>query len=520
MRSRGKYEPKRDARFVTGAMSCLVLFAATVVQAQSTDAAEEVPVIQEEGGADAERGERWDWIQGELELRLNFEHQNSGSNFEIDQFFRFEIDSPKHERLKIRGSLWTIEDLDGKEPSTSSLRGIDDSFDSPIQARLLYLYLEADDVWGDSTLRIGRQRIHESVAYNRVDGVYFKQRRERWQWYAFGGARASLYEDAHEDIVAGAGISYRPWKKTRVAIDYFYAQDEQRGSETVSRRMRAQSLGRTFLRSVRRHIDSQSLTITATQLLGLRHQLYGRYVFHDDDSDEIRVSATGVFSFHDITYDVSYLRRLNVLRDRTNDLTGFFRVLGEQDEFDDFQATVSIPIKERFAVSFEGQFHISEGDSVLSGNRDFQRYALVFSAEELWSDIDMMAALERWNVEDGEGSWAVTGEVSKQWTRLKGTVGVDFERYEDRLTPYTAEHQGTFAFFTSLFPLLAPLLRPLLIASDVNAVQLHENIYSLYGRVQYKIDAHRELGAQLTLEDDDSSSSPYLRLQANYRIRF
>jgi hypothetical protein len=485
-----------------------------VVGAQEGDDAEagEVEESVETGGRD--------WIQGELDLRLDFEGEDGESDFELEQFFRFEIDPPKHERLKIRGSLWTIEDIDGREPGTSTLRGIDDSFGSALQARLLYLYLEVDDVWGDSTLRVGRQRIRESVAYNRLDGVYFKQRRTRWEWYAFGGARASLYESAHDEVVAGAGISFRPLKKTRVSIDYYYGEDDQRGSETVTRRTLAQSLGRPFIRGVRRHIDSQSLAITVRQQLTLRHQLYGRYVLHDNDSDEFRLSATGVFSFHDITYDVTYLRRLNVLRDRTNDVTGFYRVLGAQDEFDDIQATLSIPIKERFALSFEGQLHNSENDSALTANRDFQRYALVFSAEELWSDIELMAAVERWNVDSGEGRWAVTGEVAKEWSRVKGSLGVDYERYEDRLTRYSGAHEGAFNTLSRLFPLLRPLLRPLVIASDVNVVDLHENIYSLYGRVRYTIDERRELGVEVRLEDDDSSDSPYWRFQANYRIRF
>ena len=504
-RHSGLDSPRFVARLVACVVVCFVVFAPTIALAQSTLAAEEAVHANGVEDTDVESAERWDWIQGELELRLNFEHEESESDIELEQFFRFQIDPPKHERLKIRGSLWMIEDLDGKEPSTSTLRDLDDSFDSAIQARFLYLYLEADDVWGDSTLRVGRQRIRESVAYNRIDGLYFKQRRARWQWYAFGGARASLYEDSYKDAVAGGGISFRPWKRTRVAIDYYYGEDEQRGSERVAPTIPEPSPVQTSLRGVRRQIDSQSLSLSVTQLLTLRHQLHGRYVFHDSDSDEIRLSATGVFALNDISYAVSYQRRLDVLHDRTNDLTGFYRVLGAQNEFDDLQATISIPIKERFAISFEGQFHEAQNDSSLNANRDFQRYALVFSAEELGSDIDMMAALERWNVSDGEGSWAVTGEVSKQWTKMRGTIGIDFERYADRLITYSGDY---------------PFAYPPLVASDIEVVKLHENIYSLYGRVRYALDERRELDAQLTLEDDDSSSSPYWRLQANYRIRF
>jgi hypothetical protein len=54
-------------------------------------------------------------------------------------------------------------------------------------------------LWGESTLRVGRQRIEQSVAYSLIDGAYFNKRNEKWEWYAFIGTRGTLYHENFHD---------------------------------------------------------------------------------------------------------------------------------------------------------------------------------------------------------------------------------------------------------------------------------------------------------------------------------
>ncbi len=481
---------------------------------------------REAGAAKAEEiGEtkndwREDWVRGSLETRMDFQRAGDETDFELDQILRFQIDPPDHQRIRLRGSLWTTEDLDGGEPARSALRGLNDSFGSDVQARLLYLYLEVDNLWGDSTLRLGRQRIREGVAYNRIDGAYFSQRRAKWDWYAFAGARASVYESAREDRAAGAGVVWRPQRKTRVALDYFYGEDHRSGGEEVRGGLFTGFFGRPLVRRVRRQVDSQSLSLTVTQRLGLRHTLFGRYTLHGNDSDELRLSVTGALDWRDIVYDFSYRRRLNILRDRTNDLSGFYRVLGSQDEFEDYMASVHIPLGGRFTLSLEGQARETKNDALNTGNRDFQRYALVLGAQTKESGLAGNVALERWNVGDGEGSWAITGEISKAWEKTKVSFGADYERYEERLSVYNARSNFLFDSITAAAPLLATILRPFFTNRDVDVIELHENIYMLYAKVDHALNDRSQVSARLSFEEDDSSQSPYWRVQAGYTVQF
>ena len=87
-----------------------------------------------------------EWFAGELQLGLDAARSSRDGDITLDQVLRLKIDPPKHERFHIRTTLWTIEDLDGREDPTSTLRRLNDASGSSVQVRLLSLYLEVDDV--------------------------------------------------------------------------------------------------------------------------------------------------------------------------------------------------------------------------------------------------------------------------------------------------------------------------------------------------------------------------------------
>lgn len=147
--------------------------------------------------------ERKKWIGGSFEAGIRAEWAGDDSDVDLSQTLRLNIAPPEYPRLHINGSLWMLEDLDSDEPRTSPLRDINDAYDSDVRVRLLHLYAELDDVWGKSTLRLGRQRIPEGVAWNLIDGAYFKKTMPRWDWYVFGGVRGSVYRDTHDDAALG-----------------------------------------------------------------------------------------------------------------------------------------------------------------------------------------------------------------------------------------------------------------------------------------------------------------------------
>jgi hypothetical protein len=445
-----------------------------------------------------------DWIDGRLDVGIDLEHADGDSDVELEQYLRLNIDPPKHERLHIRGALWMIEDLDGHGSDNSVLRDLNDASSSSIQARLFTLYLDIDDVWGDSTLRIGRQRVTEGVAYNRMDGVFFKKRLQHWNWYIGGGVRASVYDDTHEDGVVVAGVSATLPTRTRIALDFFYGEDHRDSTDVVSTVPVQAWQGTAYPRRVRRQVDSQSLSLTIAHPFNYRHHFFSRYTWHDEDSDELQLAFTGAFSDKDIVYDLSYRRRLNVLRDRTNDLTGFYRILGEMEEYEDFLASMHIPLHERVSLSLEGQIHNADNDAPNTGNRDYNRYGVVLSVDELCAGVDTQVALERWDVEGGEETWSLTGELSKDWDRLEATFGVDYAVYEDRLQRYRPDLLG--------LPGVSPF--------GVAVVELREDIWTVFTRLDYEIADNKSVWVELSCEEDEGPDTPYWRLEAMYSLQF
>ena len=418
-----------------------------------------------------------DWFSGDLELGLDVARTSEDGDIELDQVLRLKMDPPKRERLHFQTTLWTIEDLDGPEESTSTLRTINDASDSSVQARLLSLYMEVDDLGGDSTLRLGRQRIVEGVVYNRIDGGFYKWRNRRWEVYGFGGARASIYEDAHGDYSVGAGASVRLPTKTRLGVDYFYGEDDRRTFEGDE-------------------VASSLTAFSVRQQLATNHSLYARATWFDTDLDEVRLSAQGLFSAQEIVYTLSYRNQLSPVADRVTDITEFYRVLGELNEYQDAQALLSIPVTKRFTLGLEGQVHEAENSSETTGNRDYFRVGTSFDFYKVLKHYDLSVYLNYWDSEFGEGQVTITGEVTREWAKVKATLGLDYDRFQDRLIEFDETAQEAFT------------------------VESREDIYSAYARVRYTINDQHALRFYTIFEEDDGPDSPYWRLRAEYVLSF
>ncbi len=424
-------------------------------------------------------GHTWsDWFSGELRLGLDAGRSSRDGDIELDQVLRLNIDPPEHERIHLRTTLWTLEDLDGHEDPSSIFRTLNDSRDTAVQARVMSLYLQVDDIGGDSALRLGRQRITEGIVYNRVDGVFYKWRNPRWTLYGFAGARATVYTDAHKDLRSGGGVSVRLPTRTRLAVDLFYGDDESRRFNTTP-------------------IFSSITSVSVTQRFANTHSAYARGTWNGDDFDELRLAAQGFFPGSEIVYNVSYHNQLSAVAERVNEVNEFFHLLGEFNEFQDFSVVVDVPITEHFGVGAEAQFHDAENSGIATFNRDFQRYGVSLDFFEIAQHYDASLIFDYWDADDGEGQWTITGEVSREWERTKASIGVDYDRFEDRVTNYD------------------PAATP-----PVFVVDTHDDIYSFYVRLKHDFNENHTVRARALFEDDSGPDSPYWYLRAEYTIRF
>lgn len=492
-------------------MRCLVAFLSCFASAAQETAA---PIPGP--GAD----KKVDVFRGELSTRLDAQRSNRDSNVMLEQHFTFTVKPAVHEKLQLRGGLWLLEDLDGHESADSSLSGLNNTFKHSVQLRPLHLYLQMEDTWGDSTLRVGRQRILEGPAYSRIDGAYFHKQLSHWDWYAFAGARASLYDGAHDDLNAGAGVGLDLTPTTRFTLDSVYAENDRRSSEAVRTLLPRGLFGIRFPREAASDVDTRVISAALHKRLAESHYLHAQYTVTDGVSDEYLVSVSGVFVGHEIAYDLTLRRQEQIIGDRANDVTGFYRVLGEQNEYTDASATVQFSVSERLTLGLEGQIRETESDDPATANRDFQRYAITLRADDLPHSVGFRASIEQWNVSGDEGTIAFTGDVSKSWDLWKLTAGADYERWEDRVVDYREYAAPAVRVIGRAAPFVRRSSGIIAALLDTDVVETHENVYMVYAETERKFGDSQKVSWRLSYEQDDGPDSPYWRFNATYRLRF
>ncbi|MFP6583622.1 MAG: hypothetical protein VCD00_13865 [Candidatus Hydrogenedentota bacterium] len=417
------------------------------------------------------------WLSGELELGLDAIRSKSEGDLELDQVLRLRADPAKHDNLHFRSTIWTTQDLDGRESSTSAFRGLNDTSDTFVNTRVLSLYMEYEGEHDDVRLRLGRQRISGGVAYNRIDGAYFRMRHNKWEYYAFLGARASVYENSHEDISSGAGAAWRPLPRTRVALDLFYGDDDRRNYDADD-------------------VSAALTSVSVRHSLNPYHNVFGRAIWYEEDLDEFKVMAQGVFREDAFLYTVAYRKRVSTLAERPTDFPQFYHVVGELNGYEDVQAIVGFPIGEHVELGFEAQVHDASDDMLNTGNRDFQRYGISLDITDIAKHYGLRVIAELWDASDAESEKTISGEVSRRWERTKASMGVDYDRFQDRIIQYDLQDQDSFF------------------------IQSASDIYTFYLRVKHDINEQHSVRIRGSVEDDDTDEAPYWRLRSVYTYRF
>lgn len=459
-------------------------------------------------------------VSGALRVGVDYANADGESDLDSYQSLRLRLDPPKHENIHVRAMAYFHEDLDSGESRYSVLRDINDTYSSDVRARVHSLYVEFEDLWGDSSLRLGRQRITEGIAFNRIDGAYFRKNYGRWNWYLFGGLRASVYEHRFDDTTAGGGFAVQIVPTTRVAVDAYYGEESRRRGEQVRRGGLARWLGLNFPRRVKADVDDRQIGFSLWHDFTPNHRAFARYTLNDGRGDELLLNATGYIAPWKVTYDIAYRQLVNRREDRVNDLTSFYRILGIQEEYKHAYFALHRPFRERYVVSLEADVRDTENDSRFTGNRDFQRYAVALDVLDLPWNLETSTALERWEVDGGEGSWAVTGEIRKAWEKVNARLGVDYERLEDRIVEYDPRPFIFYQLYVYLTPGVFPGFTPWVHIFDTQNVRIREDIYSAYTRVQWNVRENQDLTFRVRYEEDDGPQSPYWRFRIEYDIRF
>ena len=464
------------------------------------------------------REEIKEWISGSLEAGFDGSYSLRDTDLNMDQTLSLDFHPPKLEQLRIRGQVWMHEDLDD-EPSDSALRDINDADGHWYRARLLYLYAEVSDLWGDSALRLGRQRVQDGVASPRIDGLHFKQRYRVWDWYAFAGVRASIYENAHEDGTFGGGASWKPFECTKLALDGYFAMEHRDGGGDWNWSFWRGPLNQAYRRNAEEDLKDMMLSFSVWQDLTPNHHLFGRYNLRDHASDDVMASATGYIPKLDVLYELTYRYQFRV-GDQVNELSSYYRILGTQEAFHHILTALHRPLVKWLVLGVEAEIHLANNDDEFSGNRDYTRTALILEADPLPWGLSAETALEFWHMHSGENTWVVTGELKKEWDAVEISVGMDYEAYEDRVREYNASPFLINRILVNAVPGFFNGFNPLVKFLDSSVVETREDIYAAIARVKWFITKNQDIDFTLTYEHDDGPDSPYWQTQLRYLIRF
>lgn len=488
-------------------------------EAEATDTAEtDTETSEAEDEDDDTRGAATArWYRGFFETEFDSVFTSGDDDVDLSQYLRIDMDPPKFPRLHIRGSLWLHEDLSSDSGKPNTLRDINDASSADVQARLLYLYADIEDVLGDqSVLRIGRHRIQEGAAYNRIDGLYVRKRVNQFEWYAFIGARASVYRNTTDDLVLGGGASYRPGPHTRIALDGYYAEENRYGVSRPSRRL----FSFRYRRPIADEINDSKIVLSVWHNFGVNTRGYARLGMLGSNVDELTLSLNGYIPRIDLLYDINYRQLFDSTGDTTADLSPFYQVLGQYRKHKTLYIGLHRPITKRITLSLEGEVRDAENDDFYAGNRDYQRAGAVLFVEDLYKKVDVSTSVEYWNVSGGEGTWTITGEISRAWKDVEWRGGVDYVRYKDRVVEYDRRAALLDAALVAFVPGIYPGFSYLTFNNATRVVDTRENVYSIYSDLEWDFKEDQTVYAKISFEEDDGPDSPYWRIRAGYRIRF
>lgn len=198
----------------------------------------------------------------------------------------------------------------------------------------------------------------------------------------------------------------------------------------------------------------------------------------------------------EIVYSLNYRSRISTLSERPVDFPGFYQVVGELNGYDDLQGIVNIPITDRVATGFEVQVHDAESTALGSANRDFTRYGVSLDVDKIAKHYNARIILEFWDASEGESEKTVSGEVSRNWAKAEVIVGVDYDRFQDRIL----------------------LFDPFSLTDFV--VESRDDLYSLFASLRYTFNEQHSSRVRVSVEDDDTDDAPYWRLHASHTIQF
>jgi hypothetical protein len=307
---------------------------------------------------------------------------------------------------------------------------------------------------------------------------------------------------------------------TRVALDAYYGNEDRANRDEVVPGILPRVLGYSYPRRVKGDVSDDLIALSIWQQITPNLRAFGKFSLHNGESNEFILNLTGYVPSWNLSYDATYRRQLDTIEDRVSDLMGFYRILGPYDAYDSILLAAHKPLTEKIVLSLEAERHNSRGDDEYTANRDYTRYAAILAADKLVCDMGATISLARWDADRGEGSWVVTGEVTKKWGSVKLSLGADYQQYKDVYVNYNPDFLWGRKIASRVIPGFYSDYMPLVNIYDTGRVASLNDVRTLYAKLKWAMCAGQDLTTQVSYEEDNGPESPYWRARVTYEIQF
>jgi hypothetical protein len=271
-------------------------------------------------------------------------------------------------------------DLDG-DRDIGRLRGIEETRNSGIDARLYEAWIDVHGAGPLRMLRLGRQTIAETPVVAWFDGARAETERSDglglWAG-AFGGVPTRLFEStADADWIAGAAAGARPWQRTDVRVDWMHVTEQRDGAR----------------------FDNDLLGASVSQAIGENTRMQGRYNWLEGDSLDWSLRAWSTITEWGLQAQASYYELLSTQRALATEFDPYFTAAFARFPYRQLGASVSKDLGEHFSVATGGDLRwLSAASDEGEFNRDYERVWLGPTVQRIGGeDLSLSLIGELWN---------------------------------------------------------------------------------------------------------------------------
>ena len=393
-----------------------------------------IPAQDRKGSvAGAEPGEHPAFpIRGTLTSRYRGRWESDAGDHDLYQVLTLEAGDAETDRVTAHFMGQAAYDLDGADSEGNyAFFSLQDTYDSPVTARLYHAYADVHET-GLETVRLGRQLIYETPEVAYFDGVRVETEglgEKDVQLGIYGGVPVHPYESSPEgDVIVGVSGQARPWRGSRLRLDWMHLEDESLLGEN----------------------RDDLAAVALDQSFSPGFQVGGEYSLLEGEQRDFRLRASAYSAQSDLTAEVSFYKLLRAQGERAIPFDPFFATLFEL--FPYWQSRMLLSKGFEAGVTLAAGLdlrRVEDSNDLGEFNRDFERYHLTTTFDELPAELELSLTGELWESDQSDiRSWGL--DLRRQLTdELAATVGTYFSLFKYEL--YTdSEREDVRTWYTAL----------------------------------------------------------------------